>query len=299
MTPDILPLIDRVATDARIVVDMSAVRFPAAHDETAPDPDPEDPAVSRELAGLAGADAIVTATGPDRGVVERFDPTLPVFVWNALGEPAGADRGGTPDGSLLYVGDLLHQPNALGIEWWLDLVAARVEARMGGPVPLRVVGNGSDLYRAIWRHPRKVELAGWQLDLHRELAAARLLALPLTFGTGTGGRMITALAAGLPVVAAAPAAALLPEPLARLVAVGSGPVEFAEAICDLLTDDARWEATRSRILDVDVPGLRDAQADRFAVWLASIEPRDQPKGGRDATRKPGTRRGLRRPLRAS
>ncbi|MBT8166215.1 MAG: glycosyltransferase [Acidimicrobiia bacterium] len=297
MAPGIMPIIRRAAGDARTIVDMGSVRFPAAHTPTSPQPDVNDPWVVQEIATLSGADAVVTATIQDRHIIELAEPTIPAFVWSALGEDPGP--GGTLDGSLLYVGDLFHHPNAQGIEWWLDAVAARVEARMGRPVPLRAVGTGSEIYRTIWRHPHKIELAGWQPDLGRELAAARVLTIPLTYTTGTGGRMATALAAGLPVAASAPAAALLPDRLAGLVHVGSSPAELAGAIAGLLTDDARWEDARAALLETDIPALRVAQSNRLVDWLASIESRDGPGRSAAASQMSGSRRGLRRLVRAS
>ena len=126
-----------------------------------------------------------------------------------------------------------------------------------------------------------------------------MLTIPLTYTTGTGGRMATALAAGLPVAASAPAAALLPDRLAGLVHVGSSPAELAEAIAGLLTDDARWEDARAALLETDIPALRDAQSTRFVDWVASIESRDLPDRGAAPSRRSGNRRGLRRLVRAS
>jgi len=298
MAGGILSIIERRAKAARTIVDLATVRFPAAHDPTA-DPAADDPRIETELAALTGADAVVTATEGDRRVIELVDPSLPSFVWSALGEDVEPGSGGALDGPPLYVGDLLHHPNAQGLEWWLDVVAARVEARMGRPIPLRAVGTGSEIYRAIWTHPRKIHLAGWQPDLGVELAGARLLAIPLTYATGTGGRMATALASGLPVVASAPAAALLPGLLAGLVRVGSTPAEFAEVISTLLNDDDGWHAERARILQTDIPALRRAQTTRFSDWLASIKPGTREPAARRPNRRSGSRRGLRRLSRAS
>lgn len=294
----IIPIIKLRAGEAHAIVDLGTVRFPAAHDATTPS-EVNDARLEQELAGLAGADAVVTATDQDRKVIEFGDSTLPAFVWAALGEDLPAGSGGALEGSLLYVGDLFHHPNAQGIEWWLDMVAGPVEARVGRPVPLRAVGTGSEVYRAIWRHPGKVLLAGWRPDLGGELARARVLAIPLTYATGTGGRMATALASGLPVAASAPAAALLPKRLADLVQVCSSPVELAEAIADLLTDDSHWEYVRARLLEADIPAMRVAQTAQFVDWLASIEPANREPAAPRPSRRFGSRRGLRRPDRAS
>ncbi len=298
MAGSILPMVERQAGSAQRIIDLGTVRFPAAHVPGA-GPDLDDPRIDHELSVLGGADGVVAATEQDRRLVELVQPALPTFVWSARGEDIEPTHGGVREGPLLYIGDLFHHPNAQGLEYWLDIVAARVEARIGRPVPLRVVGRGSETYRDIWKHPRKINLAGWQPDLSVELARARLLAIPLTYATGTGGRMVTAMAAGLPVATSAPAAALLPGSLAGLVRVGSSPAELSEVISDLLTDDTRWEAARAHILETDIPALRHRQTLKLVEWLASVEPGNRPSDAPAPSRRSGSRRGLRRLGRAS
>ncbi len=123
-----------------------------------------------------------------------------------------------------------------------------------------------------------------------------MLVVPLTTVTGTGGRIAEALGHGVPVVASAPAAALLAPAMARLVRVGEDAAGLAAHIWELLTDDAAWEADRARIAQVDLAALREEQALALSNWLTEIA------AGRAAgasSRRPGSRRALRRRRRAS
>jgi glycosyltransferase involved in cell wall biosynthesis len=288
----LMPKVKRLAPGACTIVDLGTVRFPTAHDPS-PDVDLHSPAVRQELDALAGADAVVTATNQDRDVLEAAQPEGPVFTWHALGDDGPSASGGDPGGSLLYVGNLFHHPNVQGLDWWRDLVAAQVEGRVGHPVPLRVVGRGGEAYRTVWSDRRRMELVGWIPDLNVELARARTMVVPLTYATGTGGRIASALASGLPVAATPVAAAALPPPLRSLIRVGGEPADLGKSIARLLTDRAFWDAERERIRSVDFPALRRAQEDEFTNWLAARR-HEPPTDDRTWTprRKPGSRRGL-------
>jgi glycosyltransferase involved in cell wall biosynthesis len=290
----LMPKVKRLAPGACTIVDLGTVRFPPAHDPGA-DLDLRSPAVRQELDALAGADAVVTATDQDREVLEAARPDGPAFTWHALGDDGPSASGGDPGGSLLYVGNLFHHPNVEGLRWWRDVVAAQVEGRVGHPVPLRVVGRGGEAFRTVWSDRRRMELVGWIPDLNVELARARTMVVPLACATGTGGRIASALATGLPVAATPAAAASLPPGLRNLVRVGDEPADLGKSIARLLTDRAFWDAERDRIRSVDFPALRRAQEDEFTNWLRAR--RDEPPADNRTwtpRRRPDSRRGLRR-----
>jgi hypothetical protein len=259
----IIPQVRAVAPPTRTIVDFGTVRFPAAHLAGEPT------TIDREMDPY-GSDGVITATGQDRTVMGRMDPGLPALVFSALGTAGGP--GPASGGGPLFVGDLFHRPNLEALEWWVDAVAAGVEGRTGRPTPLRVVGHGSEAHRATWNHPGKIQVAGWKPDLQAELAAARMLVVPLTFATGTGGRISTALRCGLPVVASAAAAAVLPAELTGPVMVGTDADGVAGHVARLMTDDGFWEETRGRIAAADIDSLHRARTDGLREWIESLEP---------------------------
>ncbi|NNC93837.1 MAG: glycosyltransferase family 4 protein, partial [Acidimicrobiia bacterium] len=286
----ITPQIASIAPQARAVVDLGTARFVAPGAGDAPTD-----AIDSVLPRLDGIDGIVVATAADARVLGAGAPGLPAFVFTALGrEPT---TGGGPTGDLLFIGDLFHHPNRLALEWWMDAIAAPVEAHLGRPAPLRVVGHGADAHRAEWNHPRKVDIAGWQPDLSAEFARARVLVVPLTTVTGTGGRIAAALGHGVPVVASEPAAAVLPGDLAGLIDIGEDAAELAEKIVRLMSDDDAWEAARTRITAVDFGGRRAAQATALEDWRGRLTASPGADDGPIPTRR--TRRARRRRRRAS
>jgi glycosyltransferase involved in cell wall biosynthesis len=288
----IAPQVRAVAPQARTVVDLGTVRFTDAYDSEVDTADPAD-----ILPGIADIDAVVAANAADATVLERAFPGLPAFVFGALGRHSTGAA--SADGGLLFIGDLFHRPNLLALEWWMDDIAARVEARLGYAVPLRVVGHGSEAHRAVWDHPSKVDIAGWQPDFSSELSRARLLVVPLTMLTGTGGRIASALAQGVPVVASSPAVAALSASLVDLVHQGKDAATLADTIALLMSDDSAWEAAHRRIASVDIGALRESRTASLAEWLDGIPPSTGGPVVAVPTRTPRTRPAPRRQHRAS
>lgn len=294
LTGWVVPQARAVAPLTRLVVDLGTVRFPKAHGpKGSPDREIEDDSIA-----IGDTDGVIAATGPDASVVSASHPELPTHVFPALGRgPRSSPVPGREPG-LLFVGDLLHRPNLEALEWWIEVVAARVEAQAGHPAPLRLVGHGSEAHRSAWRQPGKTEIAGWMPAIEAELAAARALVVPLTYVTGTGGRIVSALRSGLPVVASGPAAAVLPPALADLVLVGNSADELAGHIGRLLTDAAYRGEVRAQISAADVGSMVERRREQLHDWLAAIDPRpiEDPV---EAIRTPGSRREPPRRSRAS
>lgn len=279
-----------LAKDAPVIADLGAVRFPAAHRDDGVDL--SDPVVGSMLSQIAAAHAVVTVTAADAAVVGSDRPDRSVTVLSPLGEATAA--GPKRDGDLLFVGDLLHHPNVQALEWWIEELAGLVHTGAGRPLRLRVVGNGSAIYRRTWSTRDKVDIAGHRPDLSAELNAARVLTVPLPYPTGTGHRIATALRAGVPVVASSAAAAVLPAHLSRLVAVGADGAELAGHITRLMTDDAHWDEACRRI--GTAPAVTGA--DEWIGWLRKQRPPQADEPGPVSPR-PGSRRGRRQRVRSS
>jgi glycosyltransferase involved in cell wall biosynthesis len=108
-------------------------------------------------------------------------------------ERRGAER-------ILFFGQYDYQPNAQGIarflgEGWPIVAAARPAAR------LRLAGKGmGDALRRLVERSERVEALGFVEDLAAELAASRLVVVPIWSGGGTRLKVLESLAAARPVV---------------------------------------------------------------------------------------------------
>jgi glycosyltransferase involved in cell wall biosynthesis len=188
--------------------------------------------------------------------------------------PNGAD---VPDqvepvpaqGSILFVGSMGYPPNVEAVRWW----AEQVWPASGLP-PLTVVGQSADRVLSEWAGHPGVRVVGEVDDVGAWLRRARVVAVPLTAGSGTRLKILEAWAHGRPVVSTAKGAEGTGALHATTALIADDPAEFGSAVRRLLQDDVlaaalarearaavtavSWDAVGERFVDV----LRQAVAAR-------------------------------------
>ncbi|MGA8535102.1 MAG: glycosyltransferase [Candidatus Tumulicola sp.] len=152
----------------------------------------------RELA-LARAADITVAGGPSErdllvaaGVPVAYE--LPVI------EPLGRDDspGWEAREGIVFLGNFAHAPNVDGARWLCDAIMPLVRRALPG---VRLTLAGADPTRAVRALASSgVEVSGYVADAAALLERARVFAAPLRFGAGTKGKIVYALAHGIPVV---------------------------------------------------------------------------------------------------
>jgi glycosyltransferase involved in cell wall biosynthesis len=139
---------------------------------------------------------------------------------------------------ILFFGQFDYAPNAQGIsrflrEGWPLLAAERRTAR------LRLVGGGmGEALRRLVQGAERVEAVGFVEDLTAELAASRLVLVPIWSGGGTRLKVLESLAAARPVVGTPLGVAGVGFVPDRHGSVADTPDELARAAIQLLQNDA-------------------------------------------------------------
>jgi len=142
---------------------------------------------------------------------------------------------------LLFVGSMAHAPNVDGLDWFISEVMPKLEP-LGSAAQLRIVGSGMEAY-APPRADLPVTVMGRVDDasLGQCYASARAVVAPLRFGGGVKGKVVEAIAHGVPVVMT-PVGAQGLDGIERLLPVTDDAVKFASEISRFLLDDAAWLA---------------------------------------------------------
>lgn len=141
---------------------------------------------------------------------------------------------------IAFLGGYNHPPNAEAVEWFVHNVMPLLREQKLG-VTLRLYGSNAStkLLELAERHP-DVQLEGWVNDVAEVYDTCRLFLAPLQSGAGIKGKVIGALAHGVPTVLSGVAAEGIPVGDGVEAAVANTPNEWAQHIQKLYTDSAAW-----------------------------------------------------------
>ena len=221
-----------------------------------------------ELNSYRSADGVITASDLETEILLSEIPGLAAHTFAMSAEPPAATEAAPLDGSLLFLGNFHHHPNVDAVEWWVEEIAPEVARLAGKPIPLRVVGSGSETYRDVWA-TEHVDLVGWVEDLADEFVKARVFLAPLRYGAGTKGKISAALARRLPTITTSIGAEGMTPEVLDVLDVTDDVTAMAAMAVELMTDDAQLAARRKQSLEAAESAWHRQQAlsEEFASWI--------------------------------
>lgn len=176
------------------------------------------------------AEQVRAGVGADRAM------SLPYFRAEPLPDVPLGERSG-----LIFVGSVAHEPNRVGLEWFVEQVWPSL--RLQAPdTRLTLVGDW-EAYRDI----DGIEALGTVGDeeLDDALSHARVAIAPLTFGAGMKAKVVRYAAAATPVVGTTAAwQGFPPDPL---LTPHDDAADFATHVLRLLHDDEHWFAVQGAV----------------------------------------------------
>lgn len=204
-----------------------------------------------ELANLALADVTVTGSSSEVDLLTGLAPAARVVRLPVARPELVYDRAPFAQRrDVVFIGGFLHPPNPDAVHWFLDEVWPRVASALPDA---RFVVYGSDLPDVLRaRADDRVVMHGYIEHLEDGFRAARLSVVPLRFGAGYKGKIVSAMRAGVPIVSTSVGADGMD--LHSLV-IADGARDFADAIIALWSDEHRIEQLAQAV--------RDEAAQRF------------------------------------
>ena len=188
------------------------------------------------------ADLSVASSPDDRAGLAALGADSPVYIPHPVrigpASPGTDDR--TADLRVLFAANFAYRPNMMAAEWLFGRVWPAV-ARELAEAELRVVGPQSERLRPI--APVRTTLGGTVDDIDREYQQAWIAVSPTSVAAGAPYKVLSALAAGRPVVARAQGYVGLPAGDGTGVVLPGRPDEFAAAVTGLATDSGLYART--------------------------------------------------------
>jgi glycosyltransferase involved in cell wall biosynthesis/GT2 family glycosyltransferase len=237
------PLIRRHSPNTKIVVDSSDIQWIREHRGATLAGDPVAIAAAertreRERAVYGAADVNVAISEVDAQATRELAPDAPVQIVSLVEDfpPVVADR--SQRSGLLFVGNFWHAPNVDAVtafhrDTW-PLIRAAVPGMhltiAGSAPPEEILALAAD----------DVTVTGWVPELESYMAQALISIAPLRFGAGIKGKIVQAIAAGLPVVTTTIGTEGMDLIDGEHLLVADDPADFAAAVARLHADEQLW-----------------------------------------------------------
>lgn len=235
----------------------------------------------RELAACRSVDRVVCVTEADACALRHELQGADVVVVPLAYDLVDSGPGFGARSGLCFVANLQHRPNLDAVELWRGEIGPLLAKMLPGVV-LSVVGFDPEGRGSSLEAPG-IRYAGWVPDTLPVLHSSRIAVAPLRYGAGMKGKILEAMAAGLPVVTTPVGAEGIGIVGGEHALVAEGAGAFADAVARLYTDEVLWERLRDagRSLVKQHFGT-DRMSELVPELLAPR--REQPAGHHTATR---------------
>lgn len=193
-----------------------------------------------ELELVRKADATIVLSRFEMDLLRELTPDAKLFEIPIVREvPPASSVPFEQRQDIVFVGGFEHQPNVDAVQWFVEEVVPRLQAR-GFNGRFVVVGSSMPAHIKALERPGVI-MRGFVQDLEAFFSTIRLSVAPLRYGAGLKGKVISSLSYGVPVVATPVAVEGGGFSDGENVLVADDPDRMADRILQLYTDAALWQ----------------------------------------------------------
>ena len=237
-----LAQVRKLAPRARVVfdtVDLNFLRELRAAKLARSDTRRADALRAHELALIAASDCTLLVSDVELALVQAEIPRARLRLVGNIHQVQEPITPFSDRADLLFIGGFQHPPNRDAVQWFAQEVLPLLHPRLP-ELRLHVIGNVDAQARDALRDAHVV-FHGRVDDLRPWLERCRVSIAPLRYGAGVKGKINTAMASGLPVVATSIAAEAMGLTDGADVLLADAPEAMALAIERAYTDQALWQ----------------------------------------------------------
>lgn len=192
----------------------------------------------RELSAIGAIDAAIVHSTTELEILRPLLPEAKLHVFPLIMDVKGSDKGFSERKDLVFIGGYQHAPNVDAVQYFVKEVMPLLRKQLPG---VRFYAVGSKPPAEIQALASEdVIITGFVEDLNPLLDKMRVSVAPLRYGAGIKGKIGTAMAVGVPVVATPLAVEGMCLTDGENVVVADGSEAFAAAISRIYQDESLW-----------------------------------------------------------
>lgn len=199
-----------------------------------------------ELDLISSSDLCILHSTVEKQLIEAERPSARIVCFPLTHEPRGRGKSMAERSGILFLGGYRHPPNIDAVEHYVADIHPRVKKGLSEPVMFTAAGS-SPTPAIQMLAGEDISVPGYIEDITPLLYEARLMVAPLRYGAGVKGKILTAMAHGLPVVTTTFGAEGITDGDELLIA--NDPKTFADAVCRLHSDSELWHRLQSAALN--------------------------------------------------
>lgn len=193
----------------------------------------------REFSGIRSADASIVVSTVELEILRPLIPHSRIHVIPLILDVTGSTNPYVERKDLIFVGGYQHTPNVDAVNYFVAEIMPLLRKKLPG-VRFHAVGS---------KPPAEIEalaaedviITGFVEELAPLLDKMRVSIAPLRYGAGIKGKIGSAMAAGLPVVATSLAAEGMSLTDGENILIADGAEAFASTIAKIYKDEALWK----------------------------------------------------------
>ena len=192
----------------------------------------------RELLMVGAADCTITHSSIEASILAAELPEAPVVVWPLMFDFFGTTVGFPARRDICFLGGYRHPPNVDAMRYFVAEVLPLIRA--ADPLIRLLIAGAHPSREVLALAGEGVEVVGMVPDLRTLFDRARVFVCPLRFGAGVKGKVMSALAYGLPIVSTTigvEGSGLIP---GEHVLVADRASDFAAQTLRLYRDEDLW-----------------------------------------------------------
>jgi len=201
----------------------------------------------REMAAICASDASIVVSTSEFELLRPELPDVKLHVFPLVMDVQGTSNPYSERSDIVFVGGYDHAPNVDAVQYFVAEVMPILRQRISG-IHFHVVGSKAPAQIHALASD-DVLIAGFVEELTPLLNKMRVSVAPLRFGAGIKGKIASAMAAGLPVVATPLAAEGMSLTAGENILVADGAENIADAIVKLYQNEALWTRIRHNGLE--------------------------------------------------